>query len=96
MWGTAAAGDRGATGTYLATLYTGSSCLYLPFSPRHVQAPGGSREPKNLKLQVLDLGCGSGRDCYVTSALVGERGSVIGLDMTPSQLQVLTANSAEI
>ena len=41
-----------------------------------------------MKLQVLDLGCGSGRDCYVTSALVGERGSVIGLDMTPSQLQV--------
>ncbi len=31
---------------------------------------------------VLDLGSGSGRDCYVLSKLVGERGQVIGLDMT--------------
>ncbi len=31
---------------------------------------------------VLDLGSGSGRDCYVISKLVGERGQVIGLDMT--------------
>ncbi len=29
-------------------------------------------------LRVLDLGCGSGRDCYVAASLVGERGSVIG------------------
>ena len=39
-------------------------------------------------LQVLDLGCGSGRDCYVASALVGESGSVTGLDMTDEQLEV--------
>lgn len=37
---------------------------------------------------VLDLGCGSGRDCYVLSRLVGERGRVIGIDMTPQQLDV--------
>ncbi len=37
---------------------------------------------------VLDLGCGSGRDCYVLSQLVGERGSVIGVDMTGEQLAV--------
>lgn len=37
---------------------------------------------------VLDLGCGSGRDCYVLSRLVGENGRVIGLDMTPQQLEV--------
>jgi arsenite methyltransferase len=35
---------------------------------------------------VLDLGCGSGRDCYMLSQLVGERGSVIGVDMTGEQL----------
>ena len=37
---------------------------------------------------VLDLGSGSGRDCYVAAALVGERGSVTGVDMTPAQLAV--------
>ena len=37
---------------------------------------------------VLDLGCGSGRDCYLLSHLVGESGRVIGIDMTPEQLVV--------
>ena len=39
-------------------------------------------------LTVLDLGSGSGRDCYAAAALVGERGSVIGVDMTSEQLEV--------
>jgi arsenite methyltransferase len=37
---------------------------------------------------VLDLGCGTGRDVYLLSRLVGEHGRVIGVDMTPEQLQV--------
>jgi SAM-dependent methyltransferase len=37
---------------------------------------------------VLDLGCGTGRDVYVASSLVGENGHVIGVDMTPEQLDV--------
>ncbi|MCL7488471.1 MAG: methyltransferase domain-containing protein [Desulfobulbaceae bacterium] len=36
---------------------------------------------------VLDLGCGSGRDVYILSKLVGENGSVIGGDMTDEQLE---------
>jgi SAM-dependent methyltransferase len=39
-------------------------------------------------LTVLDLGCGAGRDVYVISKLVGERGKVIGVDMTEEQLTV--------
>ena len=39
-------------------------------------------------MRVLDLGSGSGRDCYVCAAMVGPKGSVTGLDMTPSQLDV--------
>lgn len=39
-------------------------------------------------LNVLDLGCGAGRDCYLLSALVGETGKVTGVDMTPQQLAV--------
>jgi len=37
---------------------------------------------------VLDLGCGSGRDVYLLSRMVGERGRVIGIDMTPEQLVI--------
>lgn len=38
--------------------------------------------------RVLDLGCGSGRDCYVLSCLVGEHGRVVGVDMTMEQLAI--------
>lgn len=37
---------------------------------------------------VLDLGCGSGRDTFLLSKLVGEKGKVIGVDMTAEQLAV--------
>lgn len=39
-------------------------------------------------LTVLDLGSGTGRDCYMLSKLVGENGKVIGVDMTDEQLEV--------
>jgi arsenite methyltransferase len=37
---------------------------------------------------VLDLGCGTGRDVYIASALVGKEGKVIGIDMTEKQLEI--------
>lgn len=37
---------------------------------------------------VLDLGCGTGRDVYLLSRLVGPEGRVIGVDMTEAQLAV--------
>ncbi|HUL14088.1 MAG TPA: methyltransferase domain-containing protein [Methylococcaceae bacterium] len=37
---------------------------------------------------VLDLGSGSGRDCFILSKLVGPEGRVIGVDMTEEQLAV--------
>ena len=39
-------------------------------------------------LRILDLGSGSGRDCYIAAQLVGETGSVVGVDMTDEQLAV--------
>uniref|UniRef100_A0A8C2E1C7 Arsenite methyltransferase n=1 Tax=Cyprinus carpio TaxID=7962 RepID=A0A8C2E1C7_CYPCA len=45
--------------------------------------------PESLECsRVLDLGCGSGRDCYMLSQLVGEKGHVTGIDMTEDQLEV--------
>lgn len=47
----------------------------------------GTPLPTSIEgLSVLDLGCGSGRDCYIASALVGPQGSVTGIDMTAEQL----------
>ena len=49
----------------------------------------GSPIPPALEgATVLDLGCGTGRDVYVLSKLVGPTGHVIGVDMTPEQLEV--------
>mgnify|MGYP006393771371 CR=1 FL=1 len=44
--------------------------------------------------RILDLGCGAGRDVYVLSALVGEQGEVVGVDMTPQQLEVARRHQA--
>ncbi len=40
---------------------------------------------------VIDLGCGTGRDVYVLSQLVGPDGVVHGIDMTEEQLAVARA-----
>lgn len=45
--------------------------------------------PEALKgARILDLGSGSGRDCYVLAQLVGEEGEIVGVDMTDEQLAV--------
>jgi arsenite methyltransferase len=55
----------------------------------------GSPLPPALDgMTVLDLGCGSGRDAYLLSSLVGEHGRVIGVDMTAQQLEVAERHRA--
>lgn len=57
----------------------------------------GSPIPPELKgCTVLDLGCGTGRDVYVASKLVGENGIVIGVDMTDEQLEVARRHIASM
>ena len=49
----------------------------------------GSPIPMGLSgCTALDLGCGTGRDVYILSKLVGERGHVYGVDMTKEQIDV--------
>ncbi len=49
---------------------------------------GSPLPPALERMTVLDLGCGSGRDVYLLSRLVGPKGRVIGVDMTAEQLDV--------
>jgi len=80
-----------------------SACCVLDEVPAHVRRTlplisdeirsrfYGCGSPIPLKLdglRVLDLGCGTGRDVYVLSKLVGERGWVTGLDLTRQQLEI--------
>ncbi len=90
-------------------LKTGACCSTDQLSPRlrsilatiHPEVVNrfygcGSPIPDDVdSLTVLDLGCGTGRDVFMLSALVGEGGRVIGVDMTPEQLAVGRAHQAE-
>jgi len=42
---------------------------------------------------VLDLGSGAGFDCFLAASRVGNRGKVIGVDMTPEMLEKARENA---
>ncbi len=80
-----------------------SACCTLDAMPHHLRTLladlhpevverfygcGSPLPPALENSTVLDLGCGSGRDCYILSRLVGESGRVIGIDMTEEQLAI--------
>jgi SAM-dependent methyltransferase len=46
--------------------------------------------------RVLDLGSGAGTDSLVAAQMVGERGHVTGIDMTPAMLAKARAAAAEM
>ena len=52
----------------------------------------------NIKLgnHVLDLGSGAGNDCFVARAIVGETGSVTGLDFTDAMLAKAIENNKKL
>lgn len=63
-------------------------CLCLP---PHRYYGCGLVVPECLEgCRILDLGSGSGRDCYMLSQLVGEKGHVTGIDMTESQVSYIS------
>lgn len=57
----------------------------------------GSPLPPALEgCTVLDLGCGTGRDVYLASKLVGPEGKVIGVDMNQDQLDIAEKHHKEM
>jgi SAM-dependent methyltransferase len=45
---------------------------------------------------VLDLGCGAGTDLLIAAQMTGPAGRAIGIDMTPSMLDVARASAREM
>lgn len=67
--------------------------LQVPAAVRAKYYGCGSAVPLGIHgLSILDLGSGSGQDCYVASVLVGPSGRVTGIDMTEEQLAVARDN----
>lgn len=69
-------------------LHAYSLCMYcMCVSSSHRYYGCGLVVPECLEgCRILDLGSGSGRDCYMLSQLVGEKGHVTGIDMTEDQV----------
>jgi arsenite methyltransferase len=44
---------------------------------------------------VVDVGCGAGIDSLIAGRMVGDGGSVVGIDMTPAMLAKARRNAAE-
>jgi arsenite methyltransferase len=80
-----------------------SACCTVEAPPKHIaEALGrvhsevssryygcGMVVPEALEgRKILDLGCGTGRDCYMLAQLVGPTGKVVGIDMTDEQLAI--------
>jgi len=53
----------------------------------------GSLKPGEI---VLDLGSGGGFDCFLAAKKVGDKGRVIGVDMTPDMLSKARENAARM
>jgi len=53
----------------------------------------GSIEPAE---RVLDLGCGAGTDSLIAAQVVGPRGTVAGIDMTPEMLDKARASAEDM
>jgi arsenite methyltransferase len=45
---------------------------------------------------VLDLGSGAGMDCFLAAKQVGEKGRVIGVDMTPEMIERARENAEKV
>ena len=45
---------------------------------------------------VLDFGSGGGIDCFIAAKAVGERGRVIGVDMTPDMVDLARRNATSL
>ncbi|MFC1918549.1 arsenite methyltransferase [Chloroflexota bacterium] len=85
--------------TLARRLYTGDELEELPDGVADVSL--GCGNPTAIAElsegeTVLDLGSGGGLDCFLAARKVGEKGRVIGLDMTPEMVQLAGENARKM
>src|SRR5262249_14129763 len=97
----ARAEDAGCCGdaptSYAAELYGADAVAEMPdtvvsYGCGNPTAIAGLRAGET----VLDLGSGAGLDCFLSAQRVGERGRVLGLDMTDAMLELARTNRAKL
>jgi arsenite methyltransferase len=89
------------TGRALARRLKYDEALTSQIPDHAVESFAGVANPFSLRdLQVgekvVDLGSGAGFDCFVASALVGDEGEVVGVDMTDEMLSKSLALADEL
>ena len=81
-----------------------SLCCPVDYDPRYLEAipkevierDYGCGDPSRYLKPgetVLDLGSGTGKICFIAAQVVGEKGRVIGVDMTDDMLEVARRNA---
>ncbi len=83
----------------IAELYQGAEISDLPTTVTDVAF--GCGNPTAIAAMkpgetVLDLGSGGGIDCFLAAKMVGEKGKVIGVDMTPEMIALAERNLAKV
>src|SRR5882762_5266317 len=70
---------------------------YLKVIPQEViERDYGCGDPSKYLREgetVLDLGCGTGKICFIAAQVVGATGKIIGIDMTDEMLEVARRNA---
>ena len=90
---------RDDASTIADALYTTDDLSNL--TPEAMAASAGCGNPiglsdVNLGETVLDLGSGGGIDCFLAAERVGERGQVIGIDMTHAMIDLARQNAVKL
>ena len=92
-------GPTGTKRTHAETLYSEEERAGLPDTA--LAAAAGCGNPVAMGSiregqTIVDLGSGGGTDAFMAARMVGSKGKVIGIDMTPDMINLARENAAKL